>query len=153
MEFKEIIEQHGDVEKYQLIFDKVVNHLAKQRLPAFDGDGCKYRTETEDGDILMCAVGCLIDDQFYRLTMEGDTPTSTPVMQALEDSFKKNGFEMPHDSELFFQFLEELQQHHDSPTDYSEHLNPEQVLEEWAMGFAKAAEAWGLKFDKEVFTQ
>lgn len=50
----------------QQIFDKVVNHLRKQRTQAMEGDGCVYRARNGN----MCAVGCLIADEDYNPNFE-----------------------------------------------------------------------------------
>jgi len=52
----------------QETFNRVYNHLKKQGKPALDLWGrCSYRTE----EGLMCAVGCLISDEDYRVEFEG----------------------------------------------------------------------------------
>ena len=53
----------------QEIFDRVVHHLAKQRVLAHEDGSCKYRDKHGN----MCAVGCLIPDDLYRDEMEGDS--------------------------------------------------------------------------------
>ena len=51
----------------QEIFDKVLNHLREQKVRAWNEEekACKYRVEVEDGKVLKCAAGCLIDDDEY----------------------------------------------------------------------------------------
>ena len=55
----------------QEIFDKVLTHLVKQGRPARNEDGCVYRTVTPKGEVLKCAVGCLIPDEAYDKKIEG----------------------------------------------------------------------------------
>ena len=50
------------------VFDKVKNHLLEQETPALDDYGnCMYRAH----DDKMCAVGCLIKDEYYSVDLEG----------------------------------------------------------------------------------
>lgn len=53
----------------QSILDQVTEHLFKQGVAAIDPEGgnCAYRTK----DGLMCAVGCLLDDDAYEQRFEG----------------------------------------------------------------------------------
>lgn len=52
----------------QEIFDKVAAHLKQQGFSATDGYGhCRYRGPNGS----MCAVGCLIPDEYYCPSMEG----------------------------------------------------------------------------------
>jgi hypothetical protein len=57
--------------KPQEIFDKVVEHLAKQGRHSLSRNKlhCLYRGP----DGLMCAVGCLIPDEMYDPTIESQT--------------------------------------------------------------------------------
>lgn len=53
---------------HQEIWDRVNAHLLAQNAPAYlMGGGCRYKTPTG----LKCAVGCLIDEQFYDESFEG----------------------------------------------------------------------------------
>lgn len=56
----------------QEIFDKVVDHLRRQGKKARSASGrCMYRTHSNEGTILKCAIGCLIPDDEYSSKMEG----------------------------------------------------------------------------------
>lgn len=56
----------------QATFDKVAEHLIKQGRKAINsGAACSYRTEDERGDVLKCAIGCLIPDDMYNREFEG----------------------------------------------------------------------------------
>lgn len=54
----------------QALLDRMIDHLATQKARAVDpiSGVCRYRTR----DGLMCAVGCLIDDDDYDDDIEGD---------------------------------------------------------------------------------
>lgn len=54
----------------QEVFDYVVRHLHGQKVPSKDTGGhCKYRGP----EGLMCAAGCLIADEEYTPSMEGNS--------------------------------------------------------------------------------
>ena len=71
----------------QQIFDAVVNHLAAQKTqsisPRPDGKGtqCAYRGENG----AKCAVGCLIPDELYDPSMEGDNVDQLADINKLPD--------------------------------------------------------------------
>lgn len=63
----------------QEMFNKVASHLMGQKKRAKSAKGnCKYRTT----DGLMCAVGCLIPDEFYSKAIEG-LGLQSPVLRNL----------------------------------------------------------------------
>lgn len=55
------------------IFEYVVTQLWRQGEQAYDEmqDACAYRWETDDGRVLKCAAGHLIEDDIYDPLMEG----------------------------------------------------------------------------------
>ncbi|MGQ7794514.1 hypothetical protein ACUN0C_19085 [Faunimonas sp. B44] len=59
----------------QETFDKVVRHLFAQGKQAKERDTCRYRT----ADGLMCAVGCLISDEDYDPSFEGQFVDRLPI--------------------------------------------------------------------------
>ena len=62
------------------IFYKVEKHLLKQNEKSMDfGSGCMYRS----GGGLSCAVGCLMTDDIYRPSFEGDSVRDSSIMDAL----------------------------------------------------------------------
>lgn len=68
----------------QGVFNRVYAHLVKQAQPALTpGGDCMYRTQAEDGTPLMCAVGCLITDEFYTEGMEGKSVADPIVVSAV----------------------------------------------------------------------
>lgn len=52
----------------QEVFDQVANHLLTQNAKSITDGNCHYRSL----DGLMCAAGCLIDDDEYTENMEGE---------------------------------------------------------------------------------
>ncbi|USV40975.1 hypothetical protein [Xanthomonas phage BUDD] len=93
----------------QDIFTKVATHLLTQNeksmgeFPHIEGLGCAYRGENGK----MCAVGCLIKDEFYDPSFENETVESDSVISALEQSL---GREITLEE---VSLLEELQGVHD----------------------------------------
>lgn len=69
------------------VFDKVKAHLLQQGCQAVkyiesQKEICRYRAP--DGK--MCAIGCLIKDEYYSEDLEGHAVTHHLVEQALQDS-------------------------------------------------------------------
>lgn len=76
----------------QELFNTVVRHLHKQGRPAMafypiavltneptNQFGCAYRGDNGN----MCAVGCLIKDEFYRKELEGESLSHNEDVQAM----------------------------------------------------------------------
>lgn len=62
------------------IFDTVKNHMLTQNERSINGGGyCAYRGT----DGLMCAVGCLIPDEFYTSDLECNDVSSSKVKACL----------------------------------------------------------------------
>lgn len=56
----------------QTTFDKIVEHLRKQKTKAISATaGCCYRSGHQPDGVMRCAAGCLIPDEIYRPFMEG----------------------------------------------------------------------------------
>lgn len=108
----------------QTAFDKVVRHLLKQgkRSESSEAGGCAYRGEMG----LACAVGCLIPDDEYRPSLEGES---------VENIQKK----IPSIALLSQMLLMDLQHTHDShdPAD-------------WRTALIADAEMHGLQFPEGV---
>ena len=66
----------------QEIFDIVAAHLIKQNHQATKGSNCAYRGEGGT----MCAIGCLIKDEFYTEKLEGQTIYDDVVFVAVSKS-------------------------------------------------------------------
>lgn len=58
--------------KTQAIFDKVATHLLTQKETAMVNITCAYRVP---GSKMKCAAGCLIPDELYQASFEGDVIT------------------------------------------------------------------------------
>jgi len=97
----------------QGIFNRVYAHLVKQGEPALSpGGNCMYRTQAEDGTPLMCAVGCLITDEFYTEGMEGNGAADPNVFSAV---FKSLGVLYDNrEHSRIVELLNELQSVHDA---------------------------------------
>lgn len=106
----------------QEIFTKVVTHLLTQNKQSLAPDiGCAYRGENG----LMCAAGCLIQDKYYRPTLEEQNVNDTSVCEALVSSGVPK-------SEL--RFVRQLQLKHDT-----------QPVSEWRASFEKMAKDHNLE--------
>tara|TARA_R110000782_G_scaffold61049_2_gene125907 strand:- start:7167 stop:7505 length:339 start_codon:yes stop_codon:yes gene_type:complete len=62
------------------IFNKVEKHLLKQNAKSeTSGGACRYRSDYG----LCCAVGCLMTDDMYDYSLEGEDVSSDQVMDAI----------------------------------------------------------------------
>lgn len=86
---------------------KIRDHLLQQGEQAIVEKMCVYRSQTEDGRTLMCAAGCLIKNEHYNSTLEGQTAFEGNVHYALVDSG------VPETEEAM-SFIGEWQNVHDS---------------------------------------
>lgn len=67
------------------VFVHVASHLIRQGRASMRPDGlCMYRQDTFDG-LLMCAVGCLIQEDKYSEKLEGEPIYNKAVQEALPD--------------------------------------------------------------------
>jgi hypothetical protein len=84
------------------IFNYVKEHLLKQNEKSVDpwSLSCHYRSQKEDGKVLMCAVGCLMDDRFYIEEFENSSPNDLRVRQAVESSINNWAYNVSLLSEL-----------------------------------------------------
>jgi hypothetical protein len=123
----------------QEIFDKVTTHLLTQgkQSKVEDEPLCLYRGP----DGAMCAVGCLIKDEFYDKSLEQNLSTDRIIHDALE----KSGIEVTEGLE---KFLRTLQKMHDgqhikiNETEFRS-FTPSQ----WAEGLQYIATMYNLKFN------
>lgn len=106
----------------QELFDRVAVHLLRQgeRSFCFDSGGCMYRGPRG----LKCAIGILIPDDKYSVSLENEVATSLEVREAA-------GIE---DGQILLAFR--LQNIHD-----------ETHPEDWASDLLRLAEGRGLKPD------
>ena len=84
------------------VFNYVKQHLLNQNEKSLDPHtlSCFYRAQNEDGKSLMCAVGCLIDDNFYSEKLENCSPNDTEVRRAVENSMSNWEYNVSLLSEL-----------------------------------------------------
>ena len=70
------------------VFNYVKEHLLNQNQRSLDPWSlqCQYRSQTEDGKTLMCAVGCLIDEYSYSEKIENLSASNEDVMKAIRGS-------------------------------------------------------------------
>ena len=91
------------------IFYKVEKHLLKQNERSYDkglARGCRYRNDQG----LTCAVGCLMTDDMYEASFEGESVRDKYVTEALTPIIGVNKAKKEDKLEL----LSKLQQIHDS---------------------------------------
>ena len=93
------------------IFYKVEKHLLKQNKKSVDfGSGCMYRSNGG----LSCAVGCLMTDDIYDSSFEGNNLRDSKVLEALTPVVGSN--KDKRNRKLYL--LRELQRvHDDSPVE------------------------------------
>lgn len=87
--------------------ERVRDHLIQQDAKSMEGTSCAYRGEGG----AMCAVGCLIDDENYVPSLEGDSAQTTGVAAAVENSL---GFKLKLNAH---QLLARWQSYHDGTMD------------------------------------
>lgn len=113
----------------QKLFDRAANHLLNQGEISRDGEQCLYRGP----DGLMCAVGCLIDDDSYNETLEDCNVGDDGVWEALVNSNPELSDLDERDTEVVQNMLQRLQSIHDQ-------TDPE----EWAKELQRTANRFGL---------
>lgn len=112
----------------QEVFDKVASHLLKQGKQSMNNalNVCAYRGSGG----LMCAVGCLIEDEFYSFELEGQRAFRVQVRAALRRSIGD------FDGGVA-QLLDSLQvMHDDAPPEF------------WSDRLSQIARSYGLEFNK-----
>jgi hypothetical protein len=116
----------------QEIFDKVSKHLLTQgrkAVRADDSDLCCYLMKLDNGQVLKCAIGCLIPDELYDPKIEFKMSDDELVRSILLSAG------VVSEAEPNLAFLNGLQSVHDHNEPY-----------EWPWALAKFAEKHGLKF-------
>lgn len=108
----------------QEIFDIVAAHLIKQNRRSMRDDCCMYRGDNGD----MCAVGCLIKDEFYTPKLERNKVFVVEVREAVAKSLSLNGVSLGSDT---YKLLDALQGLHDKFPPYKF----EKILTEIAIRF------------------
>ena len=114
----------------QQLFDKTASHLLKQGTQSVleDSDTCAYRGQ----DGLMCAVGCLINEDAYNWSLEGTAIDDSPNVQR---ALRHSGIEFDTDGQVML-LLTRLQTIHDTKEE-----------SDWASLIGALAIELGLKFD------
>ena len=84
------------------VFNYVKQHLLNQNEKSVDpwSLSCYYRAQKEDGKVLMFAVGCLIDDNYYSDEFENSSPGDLRVKRAIESSITNWNYNVSLLSEL-----------------------------------------------------
>lgn len=84
------------------VFNYVKEHLLKQNEKSLDpwSLSCYYRAQKENGDVLMCAVGCLMDDNYYSDEFENSSPSDIRVRAVIEKSIPNWDYNVSLLSEL-----------------------------------------------------
>jgi hypothetical protein len=117
----------------QQIYDTVCSHLLTQKQRSVGADNhCKYRTVSDDGCALMCAVGCLIKDSEYYKALERNISKSDRVLVALYNSNVLTTEEYLNDSNSTklsekYVFLRKLQIIHDDTPELQWHKNLQEI--------------------------
>lgn len=107
----------------QEVFDKVSDHLLTQGKRSTNNGSCKYRSD----EGYMCAVGCLIKDEFYDPKMEGSVADDEGVLYVLRNS----GINVSSNTDR--KFLLDLQIIHDNRDPFT-----------WERELNKFAKDWNL---------
>ena len=120
----------------QEIFDQAATHLLTQRQQARDSahGACAYRTEAG----LKCAVGCLIEDKYYRQAIEGVSVGSVTAPthsggSLLGAMLRKSGVDV--EDAAVVNLLVDLQRIHDAG-----------LAVAWSKHLAQTAQSFGLEF-------
>ena len=97
------------------VFNYVRQHLLKQNERSVDPWSlqCQYRSQKEDGKVLMCAIGCLINDEWYSEKIENLSASNEDVKRSVAGSISN--------WEVNSNMLGELQHIHDEydPNEWS----------------------------------
>jgi hypothetical protein len=93
--------------KREKIFDRVARHLLTQCERATDNYGCVYKGPNG----LRCAVGCLIPDDKYVITMENKPFNSEEMLAVLPEELHVDRGQLLHGP--LFNLLVKLQRIHD----------------------------------------
>lgn len=98
--------------RLEQISEKIRDHLTNQKEQSRNGGSCAYRSHTG----ARCAVGCLVNDDFYSWVLEGLSVRRPAVLNAVCASL---GIEYvtaaPQDKRLLMDMLIQWQKYHDHP--------------------------------------
>lgn len=122
----------------QGVFNLVTTHLMMQRRPSASSAGSRYRGP----DGLQCALGCLIQDDHYSPTLEGNAlGEKGSVLNALIDS----GVAM--DEHGMHCLLSDLQTAHDSVVATERLTSSDDARPRWIVSLDEVAKIHGLDSD------
>ena len=112
------------------LYTKVRKHLLTQGVRStynntYDLDACAYRSK--DGH-LSCAVGCLIKDEYYDVTLENKAADYTDVGYAVQQSL---GYKRLSSKDVYL--LMRLQDIHDNKRPDTWKLHLDKVAEEFGI--------------------
>lgn len=95
---------------HQETFDLIVAHLRKQNEKSLNGDYCRYK----NADGLKCAVGALIPDEKYSISLEERNALEHPVAELLlelgHDPALCNRLQIVHDVYLIDDWEEQFRE-------------------------------------------
>ena len=99
------------------VFNKVEAHLLTQGVRSKSYDACAYRGEMGR----MCAVGCLIKEEFYSRRLEGYNITPNVQNNRVQKALTYSGIDLSH---RMSRMLMDLQVIHDisNPQDWEQRL-------------------------------
>lgn len=106
----------------QELINVAVNGVLNQKfISKNDKDGCTYRSQDENGNVLKCAVGHIIKDEFYHIGLEGEpiSKESADVRLAVEGSIRRALTDEEVDILGTIQWCHDVS---DSINDFKEHL-------------------------------
>lgn len=116
----------------QAAFDQVYRHLLSQAEPsADDALGCSYHADNG----LKCAVGCLIDEQFYKAELEGHGADDPRVLAAVRAGGWLEGVPDREAERLLLAL---------------QHIHDNDDPDEWARYLELCARAHGLRVDRPL---
>lgn len=124
----------------QTVFDKIVDHLARQKRQALNGNDCVLLSQ----DGMKCAVGCLIPKSDYAPDFEFFSGLSSGGGRGLLGKWLA-GNVAPH----LFTILSEMQNVHDLDCLIG---NPEPI-HEWTKNLSEVAYDHSLNFDSADFSR
>jgi hypothetical protein len=131
----------------QEVFDRVVTHLRTQGKPSKDVTGsCSYRGINGTS----CAVGCLIDDEFYDPELEGH---SLPALHQLVPGYAAPNYENQLEINACKGVLEALEKSLGRPVRGSllemlkelQNAHDNEAYDDWELRFESVAEAYDLE--------
>lgn len=119
----------------QEIFDKVLNHMRNQKLPARNNGSCVYYDETTNRK---CAIGCLIPTEQYDPMFDTAIFCHVGVNVTVQKALENVGIKINED---MLEFLDQLQLIHDgieSPWSIIQESEMKEVAEKHSLNYVAA---------------